>query len=356
MRVALIAPPFISVPPQRYGGTELFLANLARGLQQLGHEPVVYTNGDSALDCESRWLFPHMEWPIRCDLHGSLKDLVHSSWACHDAMENCDVVHLNNAPGLAFSRLLSKPVAYTLHHPHDISLSEFYRHFPEVHFAAISRAQAARESVPRLRVIHHGLDLDAYRLGEGRREYLCSIGRIAPIKGIHTAIAVARASGIPLKIAGEIQPFYRDYWEQRIRPQVDGGLIEYVGEADLAAKNDLLGGALAFLFPIEWEEPFGLVMLEAMACGAPVLAFPRGAAPEVVCNGVSGWLCRDAGEMATRARAPGIEPAACRAYAARHFSALGMARAYARMFLAMTQGESQRDAADSSESSLQPAA
>lgn len=341
MRVALIAPPFISVPPPRYGGTELFIANLAEGLLELGHEPVVYTNGESTLRCETRWLFPKQEWPITCDLHGSLKDLAHSSWACRDALEDCDIVHLNNAPGLALSRLIPRPVAYTLHHPHDRSLSEFYQHFPDVQFVAISQAQAAREPIAGVQVIPHGLDLSAYRLGAGPREYLCTIGRIAPMKGIHHAIAVARASGLPLKIAGEIQPVYRDYWEQAIRPQVDGRFIEYVGEADLEVKNDLLGGAIAFLFPIEWEEPFGLVMLEAMACGTPVLAFARGSAPEVVRNGVSGWLCANVAAMAARARAPGIGAAACRAFVAEHFSSAGMARAYAAVYRALAKQRSQ---------------
>lgn len=341
MRVALIAPPFISIPPPHYGGTELFIAQLAAGLKRLGHQPVVYTNGESALECETRWLFPRMEWPLSNALHGSLKDLAHSSWACRDAVEDCDVIHFNNAPGLAFSRLLAKPVAYTLHHPFDSALSQFYRHFPAVHFVAISHSQAAREILPQLRVIPHGMDLAAYHLGAGRRSYLCTIGRIAPIKGIHTAIEVARQTGIPLKIAGEIQPLYRDYWEQRIRPAVDGRLIEYVGEADLEAKNQLLGGACAFLFPIEWEEPFGLVMLEAMACGAPVLAFPRGSAPEVVRDGVSGWLCTSVADLARRAANPGIPAGRCREYVREHFSAERMVRAYAALFEELSQARPQ---------------
>lgn len=332
MRIALIAPPFIPIPPPRYGGTELFIGALAKGLERLGHEPIVYTNGDSILDCETRWKFRHGEWPIQTELHASLKDLAHSSWACRDAVEECDVLHLNNAPALAFSSLLAKPVVYTLHHPYDGALAEFYAHFPCVRYVAISRRQAGRHDLEGLEVVHHGVDLDSYPLRDGARDYLCTIGRIAPIKGIHTAIATAQRAGIPLKIAGEIQPIYREYWEREIRPRVDGRFIEYIGEVGLKDKCELLNGARAFLFPIEWEEPFGLVMIEAMACGAPVLAFARGSAPEVVADGVSGWLCADAEEMGARAAAPGIAPEACREYVARHFSLERMARQYAEIY------------------------
>jgi glycosyltransferase involved in cell wall biosynthesis len=332
MKIGLIVPPFIPVPPLRYGGTELFIANLADGLRHLGHHPIVYTNGESTIACERRWLFPRSNWPIPTELHGSLEDINHTSWACHDAVGECDVIHLNNAPGLSFSRLYSTPFVYTLHHPQNDALSTYYSHFPDVHYVAISRAQALREAMPRMSVVHHGINPAQYPVGQGKREYLCSMGRIAPIKGIHNAIDVARRAGIPLKIAGEIQPLFRDYWEQVIRPQVDGRFIEYVGEADLAAKVELFGGALAMLFPIEWAEPFGLVMIEAMACGTPVLAFPRGAAPEVVCDGVSGWLSQEVDTMARQAATLDIPPARCRAWVEEHFSIERMAADYLHLY------------------------
>src|SRR5262249_52551160 len=153
---------------------------------------------------------------------------------------------------------------------------EFYKHHPEVHYVAISDFQRRQHVMPHIRTIHHGVRMQDYRTPDGKREYLAFLGRIAPVKGTHNAIAVAQRSGIPLKIAGQIQPLFRDYYETKVKPHIDGKLIEYVGEVDLAAKNELLGGALALLFPIEWHEPFGLVMIESMACGAPVLAFPGG--------------------------------------------------------------------------------
>ncbi|HXE30674.1 MAG TPA: glycosyltransferase family 4 protein [Terriglobales bacterium] len=332
MKIALIVPPFITVPPKRYGGTELFVANLAEGLRTQGHWPVVYTVGESRVNCEIRWRQAHGKWPIESALESSLDDLEHSSWACRDAARDCDLIHLNNAPGLNFARFVDLPFVYTLHHPHEEPLSRYYAHFPRVQFVAISRSQARQEGRPGLDAIHHGLRPENYRVGTGKRDYLCFVGRIAPIKGTHTAIAVARQAGLPLKIAGEIQPIYRDYWEQCIRPHVDGKQVEYVGEVDLEAKNQLLGGARALLFPIEWEEPFGLVMIEAMACGTPVLAFARGAAPEVVENGVSGYVCADAAEMARRAQEAPITPARCRKHFEDHFSMACMVERYTGLY------------------------
>lgn len=331
MRIALVVPPFISVPPKRYGGTELFVAELAEGLKAQGHHPVVYTVGESSVDCEIRWRRARGAWPIDSPLESSLEDIDHASWACKDAAADCDVIHLNNAPGLTFSRFVPVPMVYTLHHPREDSLSRFYAGFPDVRFVAISRSQARAERRLSAQVIHHGLRLDRYRVAAGPRDYLCFIGRIAPIKGPHTAIEVARLAGLPLKIAGEIQPQFRAYWEREVRPHLGAG-VEYVGEVDLRAKNELLAGARALLFPIHWEEPFGLVMIEAMACGVPVLAFARGAAPEVVANGVSGWLCADVAEIARRALAPGVSAASCRAYVERRFTARRMVEQYLSVY------------------------
>ena len=334
MRIAIVAPPFIPVPPRRYGGTELFIAHLASGLVDLGHEVIVYANGESALPCEVRWLYPKSEWPLTSDISNSLKDLNHTSWACADAAGTVDVVHLNNSPGLAFSRLLREPMIYTLHHAREQALSDFYASFPAVTYVTISEFQRRLERMPRMVAIHHGLELHRYPVVERKQPYLSFLGRIAPVKGPHLAIEAARKAGIPLKIAGEIQPMYRDYWETLVRPAVDGRFIEYVGEADHSAKVELLGHSLAMLFPIQWNEPFGLVMIEAMACGTPVLAFPSGSVPEIVRDGVSGWMCRDVDEMAVRARGPGVPAASCRAHVAEHFSVEAMVRRYETVYQA----------------------
>jgi glycosyltransferase involved in cell wall biosynthesis len=339
MRIALIAPPFISVPPSNYGGTELFIAHLAVGLKKFGYEVVVYANGESTVPVERRSLYPDSEWPIAADVHGSLKDVNHSAWAIADARKNCDLVHLNNAPGLTYSRFVSTPFVYTIHHPHEKSLSDFYTYYPDVQFVTISDFQRHREVMPRVTTIHHGLNFSKYRLTIEKQPYCAFIGRIAPVKGTHLAIAAARKSGIPLKIAGEIQPMFRDYFESQIKPHLDGKFIEYIGEAGLAEKNELLGNATAMFFPIQWDEPFGLVMIEAMACGTPVIALPGGSVPEIVKDGISGWVCRSVDEIAERARhASDFDPVQVRAYAENTFSLDRMVSQYADLYAAVLAG------------------
>ena len=336
MRIALIAPPFLSVPPKKYGGTELFLAHLAEGLSQLGMDVVVYANGESKVQAELRWLYPKDDWPIHDALHSNLKELNHTSWSVADCLQEADVVHLNSAPGLVFTRLRGPRWIYTLHHPLTPSLSAFYAGFPDVEYVAISDFQRDAEPIQRIRTIHHGIDFRSYRLETRKAEYLSFLGRIAPIKGVHNAIEIAKRSGIPLKIAGEIQPIYREYFESCIRPQLDGKFIEYLGEADLAIKNELLGHSMAMLFPIEWDEPFGLVLLESMATGTPVIAFPGGSVAEIVRDGISGYVCSGVDEAVARVREVGnFKPAAVRAYAERYFSMERMAQDYLALYREM---------------------
>jgi glycosyltransferase involved in cell wall biosynthesis len=180
--------------------------------------------------------------------------------------------------------------------------------------------------------IHHGIDTSRYRFVPQKQQYLSFIGRIAPVKGTHLAIDVARRTGIPLKIAGEVQPANRDYFEKMVKPRLDGKLVEYVGPADLQAKNELLGNSLAMLFPIQWGEPFGLVMIEAMACGTPVLAMPGGSVPEVVRDGVSGYICRSVRVMAEAVKNLNIDPAIVRRYVEENFSIGKMVRQYIALY------------------------
>lgn len=334
LRVALIAPPFIPVPPKVYGGTELFIAQLANGLKQVGLDPVVYTNGESSVPVEKRWLYPKARWPIPGEVYDNLQDVNHTAWAVRDALESCDVIHLNNLPGLVHARFVQLPFVYTVHHPQQPELSEFYRYYQEANYVTISQYQQSREAMAKVRTIHHGIDLAQYRLQPRKQAYLSFLGRIAPIKGTHLAVQIAKQSGIPLKIAGEVQPIYREYFEREVLPHVDGKFIEYVGKADLATKNELLGNSLALLFPIRWAEPFGLVMVEAMACGTPVLALPGGAVEEVVCQGVSGWVGNSVEELAAKAKTAteDFDPEKVREYVRREFSVEKMVSRYAQLY------------------------
>jgi glycosyltransferase involved in cell wall biosynthesis len=334
MRIALVVPPFISVPPKRYGGTELFAGHLAAGLGQLGFDVVVYTNGESTIEVEKRWIYPREQWPIPADIHNNLRDINHAAWAVRDAVESCDIIHISNAPSLVHSRFVNTPFVYTLHHAHDDDLSELYSFYPDVCYVSISDFQKKLESMPKIRTIHHGIDETQYRLGDGKREYFTFLGRLAPMKGTHLAIEAAKKAGIPLKIAGEVQPMFRDYFEAQVKPNIDGKFIEYVGEADLALKNELLGNSLGLLFPIQWDEPFGLVMIESMACGAPVFALPGGSVAEVVRDGVSGYISPSVDEMAERMKqAHDFDPMAVRQYVIDNFSTQKMVQNYADLYM-----------------------
>jgi glycosyltransferase involved in cell wall biosynthesis len=334
MKIALIAPPFISVPPKRYGGTELVIAHLADGLGKRGFKVILYANGESTANCELRYLYQHSEWPISGEVFANVKDLNHTSWAVHDCWNETDIIHLNNSPGLAFARFSGPRFVYTIHHPHDDRLSEFYSCLPRVDFVTISHFQQNQERLRRVRTIHHGVDMRVYKLQTRKQPYLCFLGRIAPVKGPHLAIEVARRTGIPLKIAGEVQPAFKSYFESQIKPHLDGKLIEFLGEADVAAKNELFGNAMAMLFPIQWNEPFGLVMIEAMATGTPVLALPGGAVQEVVADNVSGWVCNGLDDMVAKARQveSAFDPASVRGYAEKHFSVERMVDDYAALY------------------------
>lgn len=332
MKIALVSPPFIAVPPEDYGGTELFVAHLAEGLQREGIDVVIYANGESTVKAERRWIYERSQWPLKASDHAWERELNHTAWAVHDAARDCDVIHVQSALAITLSRFVERPMVLTLHGPNDANRSEYYAYYPDVHYVCISDSQCQSESMPKMRTIHHGIDMDKYRLVENKQQYLSFIGRISPIKGTHLAIDVARRTGIPLKIAGDIQPVNREYFEKKIQPQIDGKLVEYIGLANLEAKNELLGNSMAMLFPILWNEPFGLVMVEAMACGTPVLAMPGGSVPEIVRDGVSGFICSSVREMSKRVHDLNLQPAAVRRYVEENFSVERMVKNYADLY------------------------
>jgi glycosyltransferase involved in cell wall biosynthesis len=341
LRLALIAPPFIPVPPKQYGGTELFIAQLAVGLKERGIDVTVYTNGESEVDVAKRWLFAKSQWPITGDIYNHSRDYIHTAWSLEEAGRDSDLIHVNNATGITFSEFVRQPLVCTLHHPLEPGLTDMYKHFRKVDYVCISQNQCELQGLTGAHVIHHGIDTTLYQLREKKKQYLSFIGRIAPVKGVHLAIEVAKKSGIPLKIAGEVQPMFQDYFDSEIKPHIDRSHIEFIGEADLAAKNELLGDSLAMLFPIEWEEPFGLVMVEAMACGTPVLALPAGSVPEIVRDGVSGFICKDVDEMATRAeeltQRNTFSPSAVRKYVEEEFSIARMVDSYIALYEGILQ-------------------
>jgi glycosyltransferase involved in cell wall biosynthesis len=343
MRIALLSTCAVSVPPLGYGGTELIIAELARSLTRHGHEVTVFATADSNPAAELRAHFARPVWPP-----DDLAELRHSAfaWASIAAEDPpFDVVHAHHPQALAFSAVCPVPTVITMHHERAENLVGYYGAFENAIPVAISRRQS--DLVPELavrNVVHHGLDVDRYDIGHGAAGWLAFVGRLAPEKGPHIAIDVATRLGLPLRMGGKPHWENGDFFEQSIKPRLAGahGLVQWEGEVAFEPKLAMLRGARATLFPIAWEEPFGLVMIESMLVGTPVVAFTRGAAPEVVDDGVTGFLVKDREEMVDRVRRIGeIDRVRCRARARERFNATRMARDYERVYASAILQQSQ---------------
>ena len=268
-----------------------------------------------------------------------MPDMNHVSWAMLEiAHDGFDLVHAHSAGALAFARLIPDiPIVYTLHHVRDEDLSDFYRFFPDPHYVAISVDQARREiPLPRLTVIHHGLDPDKYEWTERPGNYVCFIGRFAEIKGLHTAIDAAAQAGVPIRVAGSVHPVDREYGDREVTPRLALPHVEHLGTVGMDRKVPLLRDARALLVPIEWNEPFGLVIIEAMLSGCPVVAFPCGSVPELVEQGITGFVVHDRDEIAELIRPGGpldrFDRARCRARATERFGRERMVEEHERLY------------------------
>lgn len=339
LRIGMLAPPWLPVPPPSYGGTELVLDVLCRGLRARGHDVLLFTTGDSTCDVPKAWLFDTAD-PNR--MGASVLELRHVA-AAYDAFGACDIVHDHSLAGLVQGQLRSQiPVVATNHGPFDADLSDLYgRAASRIPIVAISHDQAAH-APPSLRigtVVHHGLDLARYRFDARGGDYLVFLGRMTPDKGVHTAIDVARRTGLHLVIAAKMrEPVEKRYFENVIEPLL-GGRVEYVGEVGHEHKVNLLRGARALINPIQWPEPFGLVMAEALACGTPVLATHFGAAPEIVDHGTTGFLADTAEELAEAAmNVDLLERRHCRDRAEKHFSMDRMAQDHETFYRSVLAG------------------
>jgi glycosyltransferase involved in cell wall biosynthesis len=332
MRIAHIAPPWIPVPPSTYGGTELIVDLLVRGLRQRDQDIVVFCSGDSQLAPPKAGPFPHSFWPPE-----KFSENLHLAYAWdHMHHHPADIIHshLENAAGFWQASRIPQPLVITLHTPITDIKGDYLRHFPQVHLVAVSDFQRQRlQGHPRLKVIPHGLDVAAYSRPFPKEDYLLFLGRIYPEKGLHTAIAAALAAEKRLVCAGPVFPPDQAYFETEISPYLDNRRIIYVGPADFPRKLALLGKAAALLLPLEVDEAFGLVMLEAMACGTPVVAYDRGAASEVVRHGETGFIAHSFTELLEGIKAvANIDPNCCRQHAARNFSWDGMVEAYLSLY------------------------
>ena len=320
MRIALIAPPWVPVPPPLYGGTEAVVDRLARGFHAAGHDVVLFTTGDSTCPVPRQWLLERAEHLRMGAVVPELRHVIHA----YEAAKGFDIVHDHTMVGPIYAeRFPELTVVTTNHGPFNGELLDIYRAIaPTVSIIAISQSQASYAAeLPIARVIHHGIATDEFPMGDGSGGYFLFLGRMAPDKGARRAALIARQAGVPLLIAAKMrEPLEFEYYEEQVRPLL-GGDVEYVGEVGGAQKLELLGGARALLNPIRWVEPFGLVMIEALACGSPVLTYNSGAAPEIVDHGVTGYICDDRDEMAEACQRVGdLDRRACRDAVQQRFS------------------------------------
>jgi glycosyltransferase involved in cell wall biosynthesis len=331
MRIAIVAPPWAPIPPDLYGGIEGAIDSLARGLQAQGQDVLLFATGDTTCPVPRRWLLAKAEGNR---MGFSVPELRHVM-AAYDVVADYDIVHDHTVLGPVYSELLPDvKVVTTIHGPFNEDLTDIYRRLgTRVPIIGISEAQRRpAPDIPIAKVIHHGVDPDVFSVGSGG-DYCLFLGRMAPEKGPHRAIQAARKAGVPIRLAGKLrEPWEHMFFEKEVAPLL-GDDAEYMGEVTQEEKVKLLGGARVTLFPIRWNEPFGLVMLESMACGTPVIAFREGAAPEVVEDGRSGYLCRSETEMAEAIQnIDAIDRAECRAVVEGYFSIDRMVREHVELY------------------------
>lgn len=332
MRILQIAPLWETVPPPAYGGTEAVVSVLTDALTRAGHEVVLRASGDSATLAELRSVYPRSLRTAPEVRDGTPYDWVHASEAIADS-EGFDIIH-NHAgePVMALARFARAPMLTTMHcliTPDTRIVWDRY----DGYYNTISHAQL--KTVPPLArakyagVVYNAIDVASFPLTTKKDDYLLHLNRIAPEKGTHLAIEVARRAGRRLVIAGKVDRADQDYYDNVVKPMLDGPDVEFVGEADARTKRELYARAACVLMPICWEEPFGLTMAEAMACGTPVIAFARGAAPEIVVDGETGFLVHDMASMLDAiGRIDEIDPARCRQHVEAHFDVPVMVESY----------------------------
>ncbi|HLT25408.1 MAG TPA: glycosyltransferase family 4 protein [Zeimonas sp.] len=335
MKIAQIAPLYESVPPHAYGGTERVVSYLTEELVRQGHEVTLFASGDSSTRAR---LVPGCRRSLRLDA-GCLDPLAHHLLMLENVFQRAssfDVVHFHvDYLHFPFARRARIPHVATLHGRLDLpELRPLFDEYREMPLVSISDAQRRPLAAANwMATVHHGLPAERFRFHPDGGDYLAFLGRISPEKRVDRAIAIARAAGLPLRIAAKVDRADREYFENVIEPLLEQPGIEYLGEIGDEQKSEFLGNARALLFPIDWPEPFGLVMIEAMACGTPVVAWRNGSVPEVVDEGVTGFIVQSRDEaVAAVRRAGSLDRARCREVFEERFTAQRMARDYLRLY------------------------
>ncbi len=349
MRIAQVSPLYESVPPRLYGGTERVVSYLTEELVRQGHDVTLFASGDSLTSARLR---PICEKSLRLTGCATIGGLAHHLYLLEkvlQAADDFDIIHFH-LDYLPFSLIRSYdlPAVTTLHGRLDIpDLQPLFREFDDMNLISISSAQRAPLSwVDWLETVHHGLPLSLYKPSVRQGKYLAFLGRISPEKRVDRAIAIAKHVGMPLRIAAKVDVADREYFETEIRGLLDDPLIEFVGEIGESEKGDFLRDASALLFPIDWPEPFGLVMIEAMACGTPVIAFRGGSVVEIIEDGVNGFVVDTLDEAVEAAQnLQAIDRRLCRRAFERRFSVQRMCSDYVRAYTRVIECPKQAQAA-----------
>ncbi|MBO9541595.1 glycosyltransferase family 4 protein [bacterium] len=344
MRIGLLAPVALSIPPEGYGGTELVVAMLADGLVARGHRVVLFASGDSRTTAELRALHPRALTPLGYDTKEKYLPLEarHAEWSLAQASD-LDLIHDHTkTQGVLRAASVSVPVVTTIHNDFTPERRTTYLAHAKHRYVSISKAQASRlDALNYVGTVYNGIDLSAQRPRARKEDFLLFLGRLCEAKGTHTAIALAQRLDLPLVLAGKVDPVDREYFEAQVAPHLSDPKIRFVGEVHGAAKWDLLSRARCLVFPIQWAEPFGLVMIEAMACGTPVVATRYGSVPEVVEPMVSGWIADDfEGLVEGVSRAAHIPATSCRGWVEARFSAEAMVEGYLSVYERILRGAS----------------
>ena len=344
MKIAQVAPLYESVPPKLYGGTERVVSYLTEALVQAGHEVTLFASGDSETSAR---LIPCCPKALRLNNYECQDQLAHHFVMLEEVLERAeqfDIIHFHvDYMHFPLSKLSGLVHVSTLHGRLDSpDLLPLYRKYKNMPLTSISLSQ--RKPLPWVNWIgnvYHGLPADLLPLGDGRGKYLAFLGRISPEKRVDRAIEIAQKLNMPLKIAAKVDPADRVYYEREIKHLLNTPNVEFVGEINEQEKGAFLGDAYAYLFPIDWPEPFGLTMIESMACGTPTIAFNCGSVPEVITRGVTGFIVDTMDEAVNAVQqAAVLDRAACRAEFTKRFSAPKMAQQYVKLYQASVRAKS----------------
>jgi glycosyltransferase involved in cell wall biosynthesis len=335
LRIAQVAPLCESVPPRLYGGTERVVAYLTDELVRLGHDVTLFASGDSQTRAK---LVAVRAEALRLSGSSGADVTAHTLLVEKVAQRAAefDLVHFHLSDlHLPLARRLTVPSVTTMHGRLDLpELTALFQEFSEAPLVSISDAQRRPlRHACWAGTVYHGIPADLFRFQPRPGTYFAFVGRVSPEKGVDRAIAIAEACGCPIRIAAKVDPVDQRYFDRDIAPLLARPFVEFAGEIDDVRKDEFIGGARALLFPIDWPEPFGLVMIEALACGVPVIAFRAGSVPEIIEDGVTGFIVDSIDEaVAAAGRIDTIDRAACRAEFERRFTVNRMARAYLQIY------------------------